>query len=492
MAVSSLFPQEGLYDMNLFKSKKSKRAAKTAASAMAFTVGGLARTILKVFLTVLLIFLTTGMIFTCIFAVYVKTCLSSDLNVSMEDYQLDLSTTLYYEDEGETKELTTLYSTVNRIWVDYDEIPKYLEHAAVAIEDQRFYDHKGVDWYRTIGAFGNMFLGMRSDFGGSTITQQLIKNITQDDDITVQRKLLEIFRALDLEKRYSKEEIMLWYLNVIYLGSGCYGVEAAAETYFGKHVSELSLAECASLIGITNNPSRYSPYADVEANKERQEIILWEMYDQGYITREEYEQAVAEELTFVRSTTEEYTQQIYSYYVETVINDVLTDLVEQRGISLQAARQLLYSGGYQVYTCLDMDIQNQVDSVYENMENLPQSWAPSDQQFQSAIVIMDPYTGEIVALSGGTGEKTANFELNRVDSKRPAGSSFKPLAVYGPAFDVGIVTQYTPVNDSPCSLFIRHSLKSVQQNPVFDIIRCILTGKSGRINPRCFVQIINL
>ena len=262
--------------MNLFKSKKSKRAAKTAASAMAFTVGGLARTILKVFLTVLLIFLTTGMIFTCIFAVYVKTCLSSDLNVSMEDYQLDLSTTLYYEDEGETKELTTLYSTVNRIWVDYDEIPKYLEHAAVAIEDQRFYDHKGVDWYRTIGAFGNMFLGMRSDFGGSTITQQLIKNITQDDDITVQRKLLEIFRALDLEKRYSKEEIMLWYLNVIYLGSG-YGVEAAAETYFGKHVSELSLAECASLIGITSNPSPYSPYADVEANKERQEIILWEM-----------------------------------------------------------------------------------------------------------------------------------------------------------------------------------------------------------------------
>ncbi|MGI6028259.1 MAG: transglycosylase domain-containing protein [Candidatus Heteroscillospira sp.] len=436
--------------MSFFKNRKTERAAKATASALAFTAGGTLRLILKTLLTLLLIFLTTGMIFTCIFAVYVKTCLSTDLNVTLEQYQLNLSSTLYYEDnDGNYQELITLHGLENRVWVENDEIPQNLKYAAVAIEDQRFYRHKGVDWYRTVGAFGNMFLSMRSDFGGSTITQQLIKNVTQEDDITVQRKLLEIFRALELEKNYDKDEILYWYLNVIYLGSGCYGVGAAADQYFGKEVSELSLAECASLIGITNNPSKYSPYADREKNKERQETILWEMYDQGYISREEYQSAVDEELKFVRSANEASTGQIYSYYVETVINDVLQDLVEQKGISLQSARQLLYSGGYQVYTCLDKDIQNQVDTIYQNMENLPQSWRPSQQQFQSAIVIMDHQTGEIVALSGGTGEKTANFPLNRVDSLRPPGSSFKPVAVYGPAFDVGLVTQYTLINDAP-------------------------------------------
>ena len=164
----------------------------------------------------------------------------------------------------------------------------------VAIEDKRFYEHQGVDWYRTVAAFFNMFLGMKNDFGGSTITQQLIKNVTEKDDITVQRKLLEIFRALELEKSYTKEEIMTWYLNQVYFGESCYGVEAAAQTYFGKSVSQLSLAECASIAGITNNPSRYDPFISVANNKQRQETILWEMYDQGYISHEEYVEAVNE------------------------------------------------------------------------------------------------------------------------------------------------------------------------------------------------------
>jgi penicillin-binding protein 1A len=129
-----------------------------------------------------------------------------------------------------------------------------MEHATVAIEDKRFYKHKGVDWYRTVGAFANMFLSMKNDFGGSTITQQLIKGLTGDDQITVQRKILEIFRALEFEKTYTKEEILEWYLNVAYFGEGSYGVGAAANTYFGKNVSDLNLAECAAIIGITNNP----------------------------------------------------------------------------------------------------------------------------------------------------------------------------------------------------------------------------------------------
>ena len=436
--------------MKIFKNRKADMAAKATASAVAFTAGGTVRLALKTLLTIFLIVLTTGMIFTCIFAVYVKTCLTSDLDITMEDFTLNLSSKLYYQDSaGEYQELTTLYNKENRVWVEASEIPQNLKDAAVAIEDRRFYTHKGVDWYRTVGAFGNMFLSMRSDFGGSTITQQLIKNVTQEDDITVQRKLLEIFRAMELEKNYDKDEILHWYLNVIYLGSGCYGVEAASQTYFGKSVTELSLAECASLIGITNNPSRFSPYADREANKERQETILWTMYEEGFISHDEYVEAKNEELKFIRSANDTSYDEVYSYYIEVVINDVLQDLMAKKDISLEAAKQLLYSGGYQVFTCLDMDIQNKVDTIYENFDNLPKSWRPSSQQFQSAIVIMDHQTGEIVALSGGTGEKEANFVLNRVDSKRPPGSSFKPVSVYGPAFDMGLITPSTLIDDDP-------------------------------------------
>lgn len=176
-----------------------------------------------------------------------------------------------------------------------------------------------------------MFLSMKNDFGGSTITQQLIKNLTKQDDITVQRKLLEIFQALEFEKSYDKEEIMEWYLNIVYFGEGCNGVYTAAETYFGKEPKDLTLAECASIIGITNNPSKYDPFISRENNKTRQETILKQMYEQGWINKEQYDEAVAQELVFVRSESDERTQTIYSYYAEAVINDVLNDLVEQKG-----------------------------------------------------------------------------------------------------------------------------------------------------------------
>ena len=173
------------------------------------TVSSVFRTILKVIGTILLILLTTGLLFACIFAYYVKTNLSQDLDVSLEEMSLNLASTIYYTDaNGATQTLAALHGTENRVWVDYANIPKDLEHAAVAIEDQRFYKHHGVDWYRTVAAFGNMFLSMKSDFGGSTITQQLIKNLTKENDITVQREILEIFRALKLEKMYDKSKIM--------------------------------------------------------------------------------------------------------------------------------------------------------------------------------------------------------------------------------------------------------------------------------------------
>lgn len=176
----------------------------------------------------------------------------------------------------------------------YEDIPKNLIHACIAIEDKRFEDHQGVDWVTTLKACVKMFLG-RGEAGGSTITQQLVKNITGRDEVTVRRKLVEIFSALELEKKYTKKQIMELYLNVIALGENCEGVESASQVYFGKSVSELDLAECAALIGITNNPSIYDPYINADKNKERQVIILDQMLEQKYITQEQHDTAVAEE-----------------------------------------------------------------------------------------------------------------------------------------------------------------------------------------------------
>ena len=435
--------------------RRVRRAVGGVADTTAAGIGFVLRTALKAVVTVLLVLLTTGLLFSCIFAVYVKTCLTEDLNVSLEEMTLALSSTILYDDNGEWKELATLYSDEDRIWVDYEDIPENLEHAAVAIEDMRFYKHKGVDWYRTLGAFANMFVGMRNNFGGSTITQQLIKNLTDYNDVTVQRKLLEIFRALEFEKIYTKSEIMTWYLNEIYLGERCFGVGTAAKMYFGKEVSQLDLAECASLIGITNNPSLYDPYISENSrqrNITRAQTILWEMYEQGYITYDEYTSAKAEteNLQFTQSTDFQRTEVINTYYVDTIIRDVIADLAEEKGISSSTAEHLLYNGGYRIYSCIDMRIQNIIDSIYQDPSQMPVGSSYSGQPFQSAIVIIDPYTGDIVGLSGGVGEKTGSLTLNRAtQSKRPPGSSFKPLAVYSPAIDLGVVNQNTMVNDAP-------------------------------------------
>ncbi|MCL1829585.1 MAG: transglycosylase domain-containing protein [Oscillospiraceae bacterium] len=432
-------------------SAKKKVMAKSADIA-AGTLGGLISAAAKVFVTAVLIFITTGLLFTCVFAYYIKNTLTTNLDVSLSDFTLALSSTIWYTDvDGNTKELITLSGKENRIWVDFEDVPEYMWQALVAIEDKRFFEHKGVDWYRTVGAFGNMFARMKDDFGGSTITQQLLKNLTQKDDVTVSRKLGEIFQAMEFEKTYTKEELLEWYLNAVYFGEGCYGIYTAAQTYFGKNCSELTLAECASIIGITNQPTKYNPFINQENNKNRRETILKEMYSQGFISYEEYTAATDEVPVFVRSEAEVYEQVIYSYYVETVITDVIEDLQARKGISEETATKLLYSGGYQIYSCLDPAIQASVDSIYNNPAELPQPYfTTTTQQLQSAVIVIDPKNGNIAALSGGVGDKKGNFVLNRAtQSPRPPGSSIKPIAVYAPAFEYGLITQPTLVNDAP-------------------------------------------
>lgn len=433
------------------KEPKFKLHAGKAADTAADTVVGAVGLVAKIVVTVLLVILTTTLLLACVFAFYVKTCLTEDIDVSLSDYQLSESSIIYCETSaGEYKELATLHGSENRIWVDLEDIPDYLVKALVAIEDHRFYEHKGVDWYRTVGAMFTMLTGGDDSFGGSTITQQLIKNLTGNKEVTVQRKLIEIFQALEFEKKYDKDEIVEWYLNAVYFGEGCDGIYTAAQKYFGKEPSQLTLAESASIVGIVNLPTYYSPFYSEENNKERQETVLRRMYELGYISYDEYEEAKNEQLVFTRSDNEVADQEIYSYYVEAVIKDVTEDLMEQKGISQDTARQLLYNGGYRVYSCLDPYIQECVDNVYLDVENFPKPYRANDQQLQSAMVIMDPYTGEVVAMSGGVGEKTGNLVLNRAtDALRAPGSSFKPLAVYAPAIELGLITPSTLVNDAP-------------------------------------------
>ena len=411
------------------------------------TAAGTVDAVFKVIGTVLLILLVSGMMFACVFAYYVKTCLTPNLDLSLKDFKLNESSTIWYQDAaGEWRELVNLSGKEKRVWVDYEDIPWYMEKALVAIEDKRFYDHKGVDWYRTAGAFVEMFARMQTSYGGSTITQQLIKNLTGENEITIQRKLTEIFGALELEKKYDKREIMEWYLNAVYFGEGCFGVQTAAQTYFGKDVKDLSMAECAAIVGITNLPTYYDPFYNEENNKKRQETILWEMYDQGFIDHGQYEQAKSEELAFTRTPGEEYTQEIMSYYTEMVIDDVIADLMKLKGIGRDTAKTLLYNGGYQIYCCLDTGVQACIDQIYTNLNAIPRT--NSAQQLQSAIVVMDPYDGRILGIAGGVGEKVINFGLNRATGTyRSPGSSIKPIASYGPAVDLGLITPDTLVLD---------------------------------------------
>ena len=411
--------------------------------------------ILKVIGTLILIGCTTGAILACFAATYIQTVIIPQSYLDASAYSMNLSSTIYYTDPatGEAKELRTLHGEENRVKVDYEEIPEDLINALVAIEDQRFWKHQGVDWRRTGGAFLNMFLGMKDTYGGSTITQQLIKNMTQNDDVTVKRKILEIFRALEFERNYSKEEILEMYLNYIYLGESCYGVGTASLTYFGKPVSELSLAQCASLIGITNNPSRYDPYISdytLEQNKLRQEIILNEMLEQGYITQAEHDAAVAEELVFVGRGQGTTSTTVYSYFEDQLIKDVIADLKAEYDLSDQMASQWVYNGGLSIYCTQDPEIQAKVDAVYEDLSNF-NATSSTGAQLQSAITVIDNATGNVVAVAGGVGEKTGSLTLNRALSQRQPGSAIKPLAVYAPALDLGVITPATVIDDSPYS-----------------------------------------
>ena len=412
------------------------------------------RGILKGIGTLFLIGVLTCAFLACFGAVYLTREILPNAHVEAQAYSTALASTIYYTDKetGQPVELQSLYGSENRVWVPYDQIPKDLVDATVAIEDKRFYDHHGVDWIRTGYAVLSMAKG--SDIqGGSTLTQQLLKNMTQYKDVTVKRKILEIFRALDFEKSHTKEEILELYLNYIYLGQNCYGVSTAAENYFGKPVGELSLAECASLIAITNNPSLYNPYLHPDNNANRALLALDAMLDQGKIDQARHDQAVAEVkagLTFTKGSgdADTSTTNVLSWYAEQVVRDVIRDLKAQYEYTDEVASNMVYSGGLKIYACIDPDVQSVVDSVYLDRSNLPQT-SSRGEPLESAMVVLDA-DGKVVAMAGAMGEKTANQVLNMATmSRRQPGSSIKPLSAYAPAIDRGLITPNSVLDDTP-------------------------------------------
>ena len=434
--------------------RKRPRRQRSTAATVAVTIG-------KVVGTLLLIGIITTVILICFAARYIQTVIIPQAHIEA-NFVMDQTSIIYYEDPntGEYVEHLSLHGDENRILVDYEDIPEDMIKATVAIEDRTFWEHHGVNWRRTLYGVILMFTGQDIQ-GGSTITQQFIKNFTGYDDVTVKRKIQEIFTALDFEKNYSKEQILEWYLNYIYLGDGCNGVATAAEHYFGKDLSELSLAECASIISITNNPTIYGPNSNVrmtnedgevttgrERNKQRQELVLWTMWDQGIITEEEYQAAVAEELVFTTSVDEKEPDTIYNWYDEQLITDVMNDLMEQYGYSSLVASDMVYSGGLRIYACVDQNVQSIVESVYSDRSNLDLT-SNSGQEIQSAIVIVDP-EGNIVGLAGALGDKTTNRGWNYASrSQRQPGSSIKPLSVYAPALEAGLITPASVFDDYP-------------------------------------------
>ena len=394
---------------------------------------------------------------------YVET--SPTLDIQKIDDQAQ--TSFFYDAQGNL--ITDYKGTENRVMVSIAAMPTRLRNAFVAVEDARFYSHHGVDIKRIIGAFVTNFLS-GSQQGGSTITQQLIKNTVLTDEMSYKRKIQEAYLAMQLESEYSKDEILEAYLNTIFLGENYYGVKVAAEGYFGKDLHELTLRECAMLAGMTTNPYYYnarrnfylrsSQTTDYPAiTNNRTNYVLRMMYENQFITHAEYMAALDPSAAQVLRDSPQ-TQQLYPYvhYVEYAIKDVIQALLEVNGLqdtsqNRSAMEKKLRTGGYKIVLALDTQIQTAVEQTLYNYSDYPTLRDPADKvhrarnsdgtydeiiQPQAAAAVIDYRTGELKAIVGSRTAPTTRLTLNRAtDMNMPVGSSIKPISVFAPAIEMG-------------------------------------------------------
>ncbi len=418
--------------------------------------------VINVFFTVLMIGIVTGIAVGAALIMYVNEYVDAEYTgLDNLQFESSLTTSIYYVDKmGNEVELEgdRLHGSENRLWASYEEMRSspYLISAFIAVEDKRFFEHNGVDIRRTGNAVIN-FLSPSGDMsGGSTITQQLIKNVSGDDQKTVERKVQEILRALNVEKKYSKPEIIEMYLNTIYLSQRTDGVKAAAQEYFGKELKDLTLVECAALASIPKSPTKYDPLRNPGHNRDRRNLVLKLMWEQGYISEEQYLEAKETPLELKSDSEEEYEETIHSYYVDAVIDKVIEDLMEEYDYDYTTATRMVFSGGLKIITTLDPSVQNALETVFED-DSTKYLFLHGDKENtvggvkpQAAMVIMDPENGNVLGLVGGRGEKKESRGFNRAtQSLRQCGSSIKPLTVYSLALEKGLITYGSAVDDIP-------------------------------------------
>lgn len=459
--------------------KEKSRAMKNIGNALT-VVGTTISAILLIFVIMMCIVIT-------VITVYILDFADNSYDINLRDAETKFTTLVYgYDEEGHEVELKRIATEQNRIWVDYEDISPHLINAVIATEDKRFYEHEGVDWRRTVFSLGADVLNLpRAGEGGSTITQQLIKNLTGDDEISWERKLREIFRALSLEKKYTKTDIIESYLNNIGWGGMNYGVGAASQYYFGKEAKDLDIAESAILASMIKNPSKRSPYFDLENCKVHQEDTLYYMYEQGYINTDEYNAAQKEQVKFANVVygddfgytdprsiehtdgdeldpdeyDDEETHSAYEWdeyeisqdwYLDAALNQVYQDYADLKGISLTSAKSEISNGGYKIYINENMALQKLLEEKFKDPLIAQYSYDPDledEKLLQSAFVIMD-YSGTVQALVGGLGDKPGDNCWNRATmSVRAPGSTMKPISAYSMGLELNEITYSTMIPD---------------------------------------------
>ena len=460
---------------NRKRSKKKRSKAKTALGVVSRIIKTLGTVLLSVFLIVII----TSCIFATVLTIYVLNFADTTSTVSLEQVAESNISRFVYEnpkynpDDPASQQYELYYSLRNQsrhvLWVDIENIPQYTQDAFVYSEDERFYQHDGIDFKRTIAAFVNIFLPLYPNKqGGSTITQQTIKNVTGDNDAEgikgIERKIREIFRTINVERVNRKEDILQCYLNVVPLGTMEYdiiGVQAAANFYFGKDVKDLTLAESAALAGMTNAPAANNPYDGVEGNNDiRRKRCLNKMLENGAISEDEYNQAMKEKLNIVgnfdySSATvyddETKDQGVTDYFMDEALTEAENRIAAYYGISVDEASERLFNGGFTIYSTVDRDMQKTLE---KNMQN-PANFTPyslEEDTLMSAFIAMD-YTGNVKAVVGSRNKKTEMRIFNTAtQGVRSPGSCIKPIASYAPAVDQDIIMWSTLLKDEPITI----------------------------------------
>lgn len=416
---------------------------------------------IMIIIAVLAVVVGAGVFFGIIMGLF-----GDEFKLTEADLLIAYSNTVILNDKGEI--LATLNGEENREIISKDDMPKYLPLAFVAIEDERFFSHNGVDIKRTAAATLSFAIGGgESSFGGSTITQQLVKNITKDDEDTgmegIFRKAKEISKAYQVENLISKDQILELYLNIIFLGGTSYGVEVASHTYFDKGASELSIAESAFLAGITHSPNSYNPFSknvDMDRIKKRTNTVLGKMKELGYINDEEYNKSTEEVNKGLKFKEGKIGQQsTYSYHTEALITQILDQLVEEKGMDREYAKKYLYGGGFKIYSTEDVDVQTRIEEEHKKSQYMITTKTKKNgngkkenQQTQAATVIIDQSNGHVLGAVGGLGDKTA-WGTNRIKVTKQTGSSMKPIAVIAPSLEKNLITASTVVDDVPIARY---------------------------------------